>query len=321
MKTSLIFTVKDEEMTIQRLLEAIDAQSQQPDEIVVIDGGSSDSTLEALRQWASWRPSVIIGSSPGANIATGRNLAIAKAAGPIIAVTDAGCVPEPDWLEHLVAPFSESGPQVVMGAYQPDARSRFERVSSCLNIPQVRQIKAEKYMPSSRSVAFLKSIWVASGGYPEWLDIGEDMFFNFTLRAIGAKRQFAPGAVVLWRPRPNLRSFWRSHVAYARGDAMAGMYLYRHVLRFSAYAAMAGLTGVWIIAPVWLLAPLGLMLYWLLPAYRRAASRLGPGELLLAVPALPALLVLSDFAKMRGYLSGLFRMLTRRDPDPPRAAR
>lgn len=314
MKVSLIVTVRNEASSIKRLLEAIDRQTKQPDEIVVTDGGSSDATLELIREWAAWRPSVVVGSAPGTNIATGRNVAISKAAGPVIAVTDAGCVPEPDWLKHLSAPFAEPGVHVVMGSYQPDAQTRFERIVSCLNVPLVGEIKPEKYMPSSRSVAFLKSIWTASGGYPQWLDIGEDMFFNFTLRAIKAKRVFAPGAVVRWRPRADLRSFWRSHVAYARGDAMAGMYLHRHLLRFFAYAAMAGLAGLWLTAPIWVLAPLGLMILWLLPAYRRAASRLAATDLIIAVIALPFLLVFSDFAKMRGYLSGLATMLGRPDP-------
>lgn len=315
MKVSLIFTVKDEAGTISRLLEAIDGQVQQPDEIVVIDGGSTDGTLDMLREWAARRPSVVLGSSPAANIATGRNLAIAKAEGPVIAVTDAGCAPEPGWLQHLAAPFSEGGPHVVMGTYQPEPRTRFERIVACLNVPDVREIKAEKYMPSSRSIAFLKSTWLASGGYPEWLDIGEDMFFNFTLRAIRAKRVLAPHAVVRWRPRPDVGSFWRSHVAYARGDAVAGMYLHRHVLRFFLYGAMAGLSGVWITAPAWLLVPMAAVLLWLVPAIRRAAARLNPGEFVLALAALPALLVVSDLAKMQGYLRGLARMLGPAHPD------
>lgn len=96
---------------------------------------------------------------------------------------------------------------------------------------------------------------------------------------------------------------------------MAGMYLHRHVLRIFLYGAMAGLTGVWLIAPAWLAVPIGAMLVWLIPAYRRAAWRLGAGEFLVAIAALPGLLVLSDLAKMRGYTAGLARMLGRRDPD------
>lgn len=315
MKVSLIFTVRDESKSLTGLLEGIDAGTRQPDEVVVIDGGSGDGTLDRLREWASTRPQVLVGSSPGANIATGRNLAIARAAGPVIAVTDAGCIPEPQWLEELTAPFDETGPHVVMGAYQPDANTRFERIVSCLNVPDPRQIKPEKYMPSSRSIAFLKTTWRAAGGYPEWLEIGEDMYFNFKLLALKARRLFSPRAVVRWRPRSDLRSFWRSHSAYARGDAMAGMYLQRHLLRFFLYAAFAGLLGVWITSPIWILAPLGLALLWLMPAYRRAFWRLNTGEILLAIPALPALLVFSDLAKMRGYLGGLARMLGRREPD------
>ncbi|MGI8426053.1 MAG: glycosyltransferase [Actinomycetota bacterium] len=306
MNVSLVFTVLSEGETIGGLLAAIDSQTMQPDEIVVTDGGSTDGTLERLRDWAAGRASVVVGSSAGANIAIGRNLAIERAAGPIIAVTDAGCVPDANWLEELVKPF-EDGVDVVMGCYTAEATTRFERIISCLNIPDPKEINPEKYMPSARSLAFTKNVWTAVGGFPEWLNIGEDMFFNHTLKAIKAKRRFAPRAIVKWRPRPTLKLSLRSYFYYARGDAIGGMYIRRHAIRFFSYSAMAGLVGFWLVAPVFALVPIGLELFWLLPAYKRAGTRLAPADFARALVVLPVLQVMVDFAKMTGYLSGLFR--------------
>ena len=42
-------TVKDEADSIQRLLDSLAAQTLQPDEVVVCDGGSTDGTVELLR--------------------------------------------------------------------------------------------------------------------------------------------------------------------------------------------------------------------------------------------------------------------------------
>jgi len=307
MKVSLVFTVLNEAETIGSLLEAIDNQTVAPDEIVVMDGGSTDGTLERLRDWAAQRGSVVVGSSAGANIATGRNLAIERATGPAIAVTDAGCLPEPNWLEELSKPFADGGVDMVMGCYTAEVKTRFEKIVSCLNIPDPKEINPDKYMPSARSMAFTKSIWTAVGKFPEWLNIGEDMFFNHTLKAIKAERRFAPKAIVKWRPRSTLKTTLRSYFHYARGDAIGGMYMQRHAIRFFSYSAMAGLLGFWLVAPIFVLVPVGLEFFWLLPSYKRAASRLAAGDLVRAVVALPALQVLVDFAKMTGYLSGLFR--------------
>ena len=56
----------------------------------------------------------------GANIARGRNLAIAAATHDVIAVTDADCVLDPRWLERILEPI-DAGADVSMGFYLPIA--------------------------------------------------------------------------------------------------------------------------------------------------------------------------------------------------------
>ena len=89
MQVSIIVTVKNEADALPRLLESIRAQSRPADEIVVVDGGSTDDTLGILREYATRLPLKII-SQPGANISQGRNTAIRAATGNVICSTDAG---------------------------------------------------------------------------------------------------------------------------------------------------------------------------------------------------------------------------------------
>jgi glycosyltransferase involved in cell wall biosynthesis len=303
LRVTLVSTVLNEGASIGALIDAIDAQTRPPDEIVIADGGSRDGTPQALAVWAARNPAVTVLSIPGANISAGRNAAIAHAAGPLIAVTDAGGTPEPGWLEALVAGFSE-GVDVVMGFYRPDPRTRFERIFSCLNLPDASEVDPAKFMPSSRSVAFTKAAWEEAGGYPEWLDIGEDMFFNFQLVRHGAKRVFAPAALVNWRLRPDLRSTFRQYYRYARGDGKAGMYPRRHTLRFGTYFFAALLLRMGKRRPALLLLLVAALPARMAAAYRRAYRRLPPDELAQAVVLLPALEVFIDLAKMAGYLAG-----------------
>ena len=79
----------------------------------------------------------------------------------------------------------------------------------------------------------------AAGGYPEWLRVGEDMYLDHALVAAGARIELAPEAVVWWRIRPTLGSTWRQYAGYAEGDALAGMYPERHLLRFATCSAAA----------------------------------------------------------------------------------
>ena len=54
---SVIATVYNEGSSVSRLLDSLATQSRPPDQVVIVDGGSSDDTLEILNQYAASQPS------------------------------------------------------------------------------------------------------------------------------------------------------------------------------------------------------------------------------------------------------------------------
>jgi glycosyltransferase involved in cell wall biosynthesis len=299
-KVSLITTVLDAGERLEGFLRTLEAQTRQPDEIVVVDGGSTDGTLERLRR----AEGITLIEEPGANIARGRNLAIAAAAHDVIAVTDADCELEPDWLELLLRPL-EAGADVAMGAYRPIEDRFLHRCMAAVNLPDPDEWDEATFMPSGRSVAFRREAIDAAGGYPEWLAIGEDMYVDHRWRELGMDMRLARDAVVRWPLRPDLASTWTQYFRYARGDAIAGMHRQRHALRFGVYAGalyawssrsrllkLASLVG----AAAYASAPL-----------RRALRRSDdPLERAGSVAAIPPLMAFIDAAKMAGYVAGLW---------------
>ena len=299
MKVSLIATVFDAGPAIHEFVASVRAQTRSPDEVVVVDGGSGDGTLEALREIGEF--TVI--SEPGANIARGRNVAIRNASHDLIAVTDADCVLEPEWLERIAAPI-ERGADVSAGFYKPLATSFLQQCAAAVSLPDEDEV-GDGWMPSARSVAFRREAFDAAGGYPEWLGVGEDMYLNHRMLAGGARMDAATGAVVRWRVRPTLVATWRQYSRYAEGDALAGMYTERHAARFAAYAL--GLAAVRTRRRALLaLAASGGALYARAPL-RRALRRLPAGSLERAasIAGVPAMMAFIDAAKMWGYLRGL----------------
>ncbi len=292
-------TVKDARDHIGEFLESLAAQTRAPDEVVIVDGGSTDGTIDTLRS----ADGIVLVEEPRANISRGRNVAIATATHDVIAVTDADCVLEPGWLELLLEPI-EAGADVAMGFYQPNADGSLQACMAAVNLPDAGEIDPERFMPSGRSVAFTREAIDAAGGYPEWLDIGEDMYVDHRWRELGLDMRFVPEAVVHWRLRPSLAETWTQYFRYARGDAVAGMYPDRNAARFAAYS---GALFAWSSKRrlLKLLAIAAAGAYAAKPIRRALARFDDPADRVKAAIAVPALMAFVDIAKMAGYGAGL----------------
>ncbi len=226
---SVVITVKDEERTISDLLTALALQTFKPAEIIIVDGGSADNTRMILREWSEKSPRVKIFLEEGLNIAQGRNLGIENAKHDIVVITDAGSIPKDDWIEKITRPILEDkSVDVVGGWFEVDARNKFEKVVAVLNVPELKDIDPEEFLPSGRSVAMRVGAWQKVGGYPEWLHrCGEDTVFGLLLKNNNVPIVFEPEALVYWRPMENLRRLFQQYLCYARGDAEAGLFLKR----------------------------------------------------------------------------------------------
>ncbi|MGB0383859.1 MAG: glycosyltransferase [Ardenticatenaceae bacterium] len=232
---SLIFTLLNEGEDVRKLMESLLRQTRLPDEVVVVDGGSSDNTVTVLERYADRLPLRII-IEPGANISRGRNVAIAHATHDLIAVTDAGVRLESDWLERLLEPFERSDPpDFVSGFFLPDPQGLFEHALAMTTLPAREEMGKGRFMPSSRSVAFTRAAWERVGGYPEWMTWSEDVLFDLALINAGVKILYQPDAVVWFRPRSSLRSFMRQYRNYAYGDGQGLLWPKRHLIRYTTY--------------------------------------------------------------------------------------
>lgn len=312
-RVTVIATVLNEAEAIGALLESLERQTRPPDEVIIVDGGSSDGTLAILEDFArQGRLPLKVLSWPGCNISQGRNLAIRAAQGTLIASTDAGVRLEDDWLAQLLAPFEgENPPDVVGGFFLADPHSLFELALGAVTLPLPEEIRAERFYPSSRSVAFRREAWQAVGGYPEWLDYCEDLLFDFALRDAGYAFAFAPRAVVHFRPRKTLGAFFRQYYRYARGDGKADFWRLRHAIRYATYLFALPLLvalALWH-HPLWALAlVLGLGVMLRRPLQRLAPSwrRLALCERLVVLGWLPIIRLTGDVAKMLGYPVGVW---------------
>ena len=318
---SLCLTVLNEADNLDALFVSVMMQTRLPDEIVVVDGGSTDGTVAVVERWQARGVPIVLLTVPGANISAGRNIAISHAQSEIVAVTDAGVRLDPGWLAALTAPFDDPAEpaDVVAGFFQSDPRTPFETALGATTLPTVGEVNPERFYPSSRSVAFTREAWQLAGGYPEWLDYCEDLLFDFALEDEGCRRAWAPDAVVHFRPRSGPRAFWLQYYRYARGDGKADLWRKRHLVRYATYIGLPVglmLARRW----PWLLGPGALMagLYVRRP-YQRLLAQTGQLETrgrLAALAWVPLIRLIGDLAKMAGYPAGLLWRLRNRAAIP-----
>jgi glycosyltransferase involved in cell wall biosynthesis len=215
-KVSLVIPVRDEAGTIQELIDSIQHQSRKPDEVLFVDGGSSDGTINILRQACAQNPSFRLLEARKALPGQGRNIGVANSLFDWIAFTDGGNRLEPDWLEQLIA-VANSDPEtgIVCGNFEPVTDSFFTQCAAVAylstKVPRENGLVRGPFIASS---LVRRDVWHAVGGFPE-LRAAEDLIFFEEIERKGYKFKWAPRATVHWEIRPGLWSTFRRFLLYS----------------------------------------------------------------------------------------------------------
>ena len=255
-KISVIIPVKNEEDSIAGLLESLENQTRQPDEIVIVDGGSDDRTVPLINSYMRKGCPIRLIRTEHAYPGRGSNLAIANASYNLIAMTDAGIKPDRSWLENLSDRFdSDASLDVVYGTYEPVTDTFFKECLAIVCVAKKRLINS--VMARSHFIAssmMHKRVWGAAGGFPD-LRSAEDRIFMERIEKSGARIGFAPGAKVSWDIPGDLKTAFRRFSLYSTHDIAAGRWKdwHRPVLIMYMGGAVMALSGT-LFSPVWFAA-------------------------------------------------------------------
>ncbi|RPI27236.1 MAG: glycosyltransferase family 2 protein [Acidobacteria bacterium] len=84
-------------------LQSLDAQTWPNKEFIIVDNGSTDRSVEMLRQWSSGREKVqVLWLKENTGFTRANNLAFRKAEGEWVALLNNDAVVRPDWLANLL---------------------------------------------------------------------------------------------------------------------------------------------------------------------------------------------------------------------------
>lgn len=137
---TLIIPILNEGKTINKTLLSIQNQMLRPKELIFVDAGSNDKTLNIIENWWSanaWIDGEMFilhskGSLPGA----GRNLGIKKAKSQKIAFLDSGIVAERDWIFNLVSYLKNNNCLGVWGVCEFYGNCSFQKAIAALSYGQ-----------------------------------------------------------------------------------------------------------------------------------------------------------------------------------------
>ncbi len=238
MKFTLITTVFNEESNILLFLKSINAQTELVDEFIVVDGGSTDSTVKLIKDNIvhDIDLKIIVDETCSKKycvgpIAKGRNLAISKASHDVILVTDAGCILDSHWVENMKKSFL-AGADIVSGNYMAQSGNYFQTYISDVFCPEVKVDNAKDFLPSSRSLGFKKSLWEAAGGYPETSYTAEDTLFDIKIFELTDNVVFCREAIVYWELPSSFKETMKKVFNYGVGEGMQRLFLYKYLIRF-----------------------------------------------------------------------------------------
>lgn len=308
---TLVVTVFNVAPDLPALLSSISRQSIAVSELLIVDLGSTDGTLELLCGWQSpMNVTYKIIEMTSATRAVARNFAIEAASFEYVAVLDGAVDLHHEWVARMSSALDD-GAQAVLGEVRPAGSTLLERTIAGIEAPPPVENDARTYSPAGGAMAFTKSSWDLVGGYPEWLEAGEDKVFAIALRQARINARIVPDAVVTWSPRQSLPGYLTESYRAAQAIGAANV-LDRELIRrgLGYLLCLAGIVASRHSILTKLIVVGGLLLR-LRPHFRRLWSTRdeGPEALNVRVAGTVAVVIVSDLARLVGYQRGLMASL------------
>lgn len=225
MKLSIIIPTYNEEKVIGECLKSLARQSYQDFEVIVVDDGSSDKTMEVLKGWRlgvgglntqhstlnGLQLSVFEQDHKGAGAA--RNFGAKRAKGEILVFVDADMTFDQDFIRNLTLPIIKG---VFKGTFSKDELvSNWEDIwSKCWNINEnwEKGKRHPKNYPDHQPVfrAILKSEFDRVGGFtPGGYDDDWSLYKKLGYQATSNTQSFTPKAIFYHKNPSTLSEIFR----------------------------------------------------------------------------------------------------------------
>ncbi|MBL8102741.1 MAG: glycosyltransferase family 2 protein [Anaerolineales bacterium] len=249
---SIVIRAYNEEKYIGRLLEGIKRQTVQDVDVILVDSGSTDSTVSIAESFGAR-----IVHIPSAEFTFGRSLnyGIKAAKREFVVIASAHVYPVyPDWLETLLRPFQDEHVAITYGKQRgPDFAKFSEQQIFYQWYPNVSNLDQVTAFCNNANAAIRKKLW-EENKYDESLTGLEDLAWAKWVKGQGYKIAYAAEAEIIHIHNETPRGVYNRY----RREAMALRKIYPEA-HFNFYDFLR-LTATNILSDLWHAAREGVLL-------------------------------------------------------------
>lgn len=310
---AIVVPVRNESRHIDDCLAALTGQTYPHDrlQIVVVDGESSDDTVERVRRWKTRDGRIRLLNNPARVMPVGLNLGIEATDCDIVGVMSGHSSFDHDYVERTVRALRETGAWCVGARVSRESSSPVQRAIA-------RAATSPIGVGDSRHNYATESGWAETafpGMWPRWvferiglfdvdMPYNEDNEFSYRIIAAGGRIWFESSIIVRYVPRASLSGLFAQYRRYGRGKIAVfrkhrGAVRWRHFVPpvWVAWLSAAAVGGL--VNPViWILGALTMAVYLALT---------GSAALRHRRPDDPVALTIAAFAAMHvGYGLGIW---------------
>lgn len=198
---SVIIPVLNTSSTVDELLDALNRQTypRESTEIIIIDNGSADDTVEKVR---GHDVTLLIEHSVKSPYAA-RNRGFEKATGSIIALTDANKIPDRNWIENGVKALENGSGDVAGGniRFNLGEHPSIAEIYDSVTFNNNKNLVENEGGSAAGNLFFKREVLEQTGLFPENFRSGMDIWWTQKAVKNGFKLVYAEDAVVICKPR------------------------------------------------------------------------------------------------------------------------
>ncbi|NES07876.1 MAG: glycosyltransferase [Okeania sp. SIO2F4] len=221
-KVSVVIPIYNGEKDLPELIECLRSQTYSADQVeyLLVDNNSSDRSSSIIQAAAESKEITIrpLAENQIQSSYAARNAGIRAANSEILAFTDGDCRPQPQWLENLIQPFSDSNVGLVVGEILAlPGDSLLEKYADKQETLSQKHTLAHPFCPygQTANLAIRKQAFVEVGLFRPYLTTGGDADICWRiLRNTSYQFKFAEKAIIKHRHRStwkDLQSQWRRY--------------------------------------------------------------------------------------------------------------